>query len=170
MTVTPEQFLAKLAASPADAREFDSCAPRGMSRREHVEFTLAQVKNSCANVADSKRLAIARAANSSLKSDLEKAMARIKFMTPESTVRHNLHAAPGCKKPIGPAKPFSSIKQSTTTPPMKSINNTPAAPLTPKLTNASEFATAPLVMTRAEFEKLTPIDKTRFFKSGGKLA
>jgi hypothetical protein len=109
MNITPEQFLAKLAASPADARDFDQCAPRGMNRRAHVEFTLARVKNSCANVNESKRLADARAANSSLKSDLEKAMARIKFMTPEAIVRHNLHAAFGKKLPVGPAKPTKAV-------------------------------------------------------------
>jgi hypothetical protein len=111
MNITPEQFLAKLAASPADARDFDQCAPRGMNRREHVELTLARVKNSCANVNESKRLADARAANSSLKSDLEKAMARIKFMTPEAIVRHNLHAAFGKKLPVGPAKPTIAVAQ-----------------------------------------------------------
>ena len=77
MTISPEQFLTKLAASPADARAFDACAPRGMSRRQHVEFTLAQVKNSCTNVAESKKLADARAANARLKSEVANARARL---------------------------------------------------------------------------------------------
>jgi hypothetical protein len=77
MNITPEQFLTKLAASPADARAFDACAPRGMSRRQHVEFTLAQVKNSCTNVAESKTLADARAANARLKAEVANARARL---------------------------------------------------------------------------------------------
>ena len=120
MPVTPDQFLKKLAGSPKDAADFDSCAPAGMSRRAHVELTLAQVKNSCANVAESKRLANARATNAQLKTEVAIAKNRLKFMTPESVVRHNLHAAPGKKLPVGPAKQSASIK------PTKAI--APAAP------------------------------------------
>jgi hypothetical protein len=77
MNITPDQFLTKLAASPADAREFDACAPRGMSRRAHAELILARVNSSCANVAESKRLADQRAINAKLKSDLALAKSRI---------------------------------------------------------------------------------------------
>jgi hypothetical protein len=110
MNITTEQFMAKLAASPADAREFDSYAPAGVSRRAHAELILARVNSSCANIASSKRLADQRVINATLKSDLAKATARLKFLTPEKTVRHNLHAAPGKKLPVGPAKPSAYIK------------------------------------------------------------
>jgi septal ring factor EnvC (AmiA/AmiB activator) len=36
-------------------------------------------------------------------------------------------------------------------------------------TTAASFATAPLIMARAEFEKLSHSDRARFFKTGGKL-
>lgn len=42
-----------------------------------------------------------------------------------------------------------------------------AAPI--KLTTAAAFATPPLVMARAEFEKLTAADRSRFFAQKGKL-
>lgn len=43
------------------------------------------------------------------------------------------------------------------------------APRAPGLTTAASFATAPLVMAHAEFSKLTPADKSKFSKQGGKL-
>jgi hypothetical protein len=104
------QFLTKLASNPSEATAFDNCRP-DLSRRQHCQLVLSQAENSCANVAESKRLQAARAANSSLKSSLEKATARIRFLTPEAIVRHNLHAAFGKKLPVGPAKPTKAVAQ-----------------------------------------------------------
>ena len=50
---TPEEFLAKLTASPTDAAAFDRCAP-GLTRRAHVESVLAVVKATLAESAAMK--------------------------------------------------------------------------------------------------------------------
>lgn len=64
--------------------------------------------------------------------------------------------------PVASAKP--AVNRATTKPAAA-----PVAP-SPKLTSAAEFATPVLTMTRKEFDLLTPEDKMRFFKTGGKLA
>ena len=76
MTPTVEQFLTKLAASPADAKAFDACSP-GLNRREHCQLVLSKVENSCSTIAESKKLADARAANARLKSEVANARARL---------------------------------------------------------------------------------------------
>jgi hypothetical protein len=124
MTPTVDQFLTKLQANPAEAREFDSYAPAGVSRRAHAELILARVKNSCSTIAASKKLADARAANARLKAEVAIAKNRLKFLTPEATVRHNLHAAPGFKKAVGPAKPTRAIA------PAAKVSAAPAKPAT----------------------------------------
>ncbi len=50
------------------------------------------------------------------------------------------------------------------TPPSLTVKTTPQATAT-----AATFATQPLIMARAEFQKLPPADKLRFSKAGGKL-
>ena len=142
MNITPEQFLTKLAASPADGREFDSYAPPGMNRRAHIEHILTRVNNSCASVAESKRLADARIAHAKLKQDLSAARARLaaaqikasNFMKPQPPI-----AAPQATTPVV------------------------------KLTSAAEFRREELNMSRAQFLTLTAADKMRFSKAGGKL-
>ena len=44
-----------------------------------------------------------------------------------------------------------------------------AAAVQPALTTAKEFAAPPLRMSRTEFSKLSPADKSRFAKLGGKI-
>ena len=50
------------------------------------------------------------------------------------------------------------------TPPSLPVKATPQATVT-----AASFTTPPLIMARAEFQKLSPADRSRFFKTGGKL-
>jgi hypothetical protein len=60
---------------------------------------------------------------------------------------------------------LEAAKKSQPTP---SMHTTPSPTKAPTVT-AAAFATAPLAMTRSEFSKLSPADKMRFFKTGGKL-
>ena len=119
MIPTVENFMAKLAANKTEGIAFDNCRP-DLTRRQHCQLILSQVENSCGHIADSKRLRDARATNAQLKNEVAIAKNRLKFLTPESTVRHNLHAAPCKKLPVGPAKSAASIN------PTKAI--APAAP------------------------------------------
>ncbi len=125
---TPDQFLAKLAASPADAAAFDKFAG-AKTRREAVENTLAAVTATIT-------------ANAALKAQVAASKAKL--------------AA------IYAAKLSQSNLMKTTSPPTK-------APTITASHTAASFATPAFSMTRAEFQKLTPADKLRFSKAGGKL-
>jgi hypothetical protein len=176
MTPTVDQFLTRLAASPADTKAFDACSP-GLNRREHCQLVLSKVENSCSTIAASKTLADARAANARLKAEVAIAKNRLKFLTPEKTVRHNLHAAPGKKLPVGPAKPSAYIKpvanaraRLATAQIQASNSMKPQPPAAPSATHtAASFSAPKITMARAEFDKLNPSDSRRFFAEGGKL-
>jgi hypothetical protein len=94
MTPTVDQFLTKLQANPAEAREFDSYAPSGVSRRAHAELILARVNSSCANIASSKRLADQRAINAKLRQDVALAKNRLALLKAQAS-----------KAPPAPIKP-----------------------------------------------------------------
>jgi hypothetical protein len=126
---TPQEFLAKLEASPADAAAFDKLAG-GKTRREAVEDTLAAVSATITAAA-------------ALKAQVAASKAKIAAL---ETARKS--------------QPASFMK----TPPSLPVKATPQVTAT-----AASFATQPLIMARAEFDKLTPADKSRFFKTGGKL-
>jgi hypothetical protein len=111
-----------------------------MSRRAHAELILAQVKNSCTNVASSKKLADARAANARLKAEVAIAKNRVAQIKASNSMK---------------AKPTIATPQATT-------------PVV-KLTSAAEFRREELNMSRAQFLTLTAADKMRFSKAGGKL-
>jgi hypothetical protein len=123
---TPDQFLAKLEASPADAAAFDKLAG-GKTRRQAVEATLAAVSATITAAASLKaQVAASKAKIAALEAARKSQPSSMK--TPPSPV----------KAPIATA-------------------------------TAASFATAPLRMLRAEFQKLSDTDKIRFSKSKGRL-
>lgn len=63
----------------------------------------------------------------------------------------------------------SVIHRATSTAPATATKPA-AAPVAPAQLTAAEYATKPLVMKMDEFNKLTPTDRMRFVKDGGKLA
>jgi hypothetical protein len=132
---TPDQFLAKLAASPTAAAAFDAATRRespGKTRREAVE--------ACHKLATATLTA-----NAALKAQVAASKAKVAALEVAKLSQSNL-------------------MKTTTPPPTKA----PQATITASHTAAS-FATPAVTMTRSEFDKLTPSDKARFFKTGGKL-
>jgi hypothetical protein len=136
---TPEQFLAKLAASPTDAAAFDAATrrerPHCKTRREAVAATLSAVK---ATLAESAAMKAKLAASKNKLAALESARALKTSPAPLMTTSMPTASA---------AKP--APQAATTT--------------------AAQFATPKLTITREDFRSLTPQDKGRFVKSGGTL-
>jgi hypothetical protein len=68
-----------------------------------------------------------------------------------------------------PAKPAVAIVKPSTITTMQTTKPSPVVKAPATTTAAESFATPAITMTRAEFQKLSEVDKMRFFKTGGKL-
>lgn len=179
MLPTPYQFLTRLEASPADAAAFDQATRRELphckTRREAVEAVLNAVR---ATIAESAALKTKLAASKTKLAALEVAKLKNQRLKAELTLSKNrlekLKSAPAKPNVLeiyssltGQAKRDflrkNAVELQTF---MKTIPLPTRAP-TANIT-AAEF-TEPPTMTRSEFQKLSPADRLRFSKQGGKL-
>jgi chromosome segregation ATPase len=155
---TVDQFLAKLAANPADAAEFDEHTrrerPHCKTRREAVEATLAAVQ---ATLAENQAAKATLDAKKAKQAALETARVTHARLTAElATTRTKLSTLESARK---------------SQPVMKTIPSPTKAPIV-KLTSAADYqnSISPPTMTRSEFHKLTPAQRNLWIREGGRLA
>tara|TARA_R110000868_G_scaffold383653_2_gene650914 strand:- start:5676 stop:6128 length:453 start_codon:yes stop_codon:yes gene_type:complete len=149
MKITKAEALQKLAANPQAAKEYDEATAvqyPGMSREQAVELTVQAL-----NLKRDKSAKLA---------ELKKETAEIKAKL--ATTQAKLASLVKTRDAIKAA----SLKTSTLNPSMKSTPIKPA----PQLITAVEFASPIIEMSRAEFAKLSPSDKSRFVKQGHKIS
>jgi hypothetical protein len=166
MLPTPQEFLNRLAANPADAAEFDRYA-QGRTRAQAVEDTLTAVKASLAeNAALKAKLAATKAKQAALE------RAKISQSIMKNTVTTPTKATTGTITAAAFAKPQMTMLRSE----WQNLSNADKSRFFAeggKLVEAAEPA-KPLSkggqLTREGLRALSPQAQNAYFAKGGRLA
>ena len=186
---TIDEALAKLAANPQAAAEYDSATAQSnpkLSRRECVAKTLKAMDARIVSLRQEKQALLKKAEAKKLVAQLKPIPKPASVIKPVAVIKPAPKAAPApalSQTPLADtllsltgadkttfyrqherALRIEAIKKSNPKTIMPTIPNPPSQP-----TTAAAFATPQITMTRAEFSKLSPSDKSRLVKQGGKI-